>query len=85
MNRYYKAGIRHVFSGHTHYNSIGSWLPVGSGSTPLENITTSAVCFQLGDDKPGLRIVHVTPTNLTHKYFSFDELEENPHIVDFSF
>ncbi|VDL57411.1 unnamed protein product [Hymenolepis diminuta] len=85
MNRYYKAGIRHVFSGHTHYNSIGFWLPEGSDSTPLENITTSAVCFQLGDDKPGLRIVHVTPTNLTHKYFSFDDLEENPHIADSSF
>nr|CDS33654.1 calcineurin phosphoesterase [Hymenolepis microstoma] len=67
MNRYYKAGIRHVFSGHVHYNVTVSWRPEGSNSTPLENITTSAVCFQLGDDKPGLRIVHVTPTNLTHK------------------
>ncbi|VDO07130.1 unnamed protein product [Rodentolepis nana] len=85
MNRYYKAGIRHVFSGHVHYNVMGSWRPEGSNSTSLENITTSAVCFQLGDDKPGLRVVHVTPTNLTHKYFSFDELETNPHIADSGF
>ncbi|KAH9283597.1 Serine/threonine-protein phosphatase CPPED1 [Echinococcus granulosus] len=86
LNRYYKAGVRYLFSGHLHYNSGGLWHPQGgNSSTPLEIISSSAVGFQLGHDKPGLRIVRVTPTTVTHKYFAFDELEQDPSIVESRF
>uniref|UniRef100_A0A915EVC7 Calcineurin-like phosphoesterase domain-containing protein n=1 Tax=Echinococcus canadensis TaxID=519352 RepID=A0A915EVC7_9CEST len=66
LNRYYKAGVRYLFSGHLHYNSGGLWHPQGgNSSTPLEIISSSAVGFQLGHDKPGLRIVRVTSTTAT--------------------
>ncbi|KAL5966744.1 Serine/threonine-protein phosphatase CPPED1 [Taenia solium] len=86
LNRYYKAGVRYLFSGHLHYNSGGLWHPQGgSSNAPLEIISSSAVGFQLGYDKPGLRIARVTSTTITHKYFTFDELEQNPSIAEFRF
>ncbi|KAL5109875.1 Serine/threonine-protein phosphatase CPPED1 [Taenia crassiceps] len=57
LSRYYKAGVRYLFSGHLHYNCGGLWYPQGgSSNAPLEIISSSAVGFQLGSDNPGLRI-----------------------------
>lgn len=84
LSRYYKAGVRYLFSGHLHYNSGGLWYPQdGSSNAPLEIISSSAVGFQLGYDRPGLRIVRVASTIVTHKYFTFDELEQDPSIAEF--
>ncbi|KAM7538352.1 hypothetical protein Aperf_G00000059803 [Anoplocephala perfoliata] len=60
LNRYFKAGVRHVFSGHLHCNSGGFWHPQGGCSTPLEVISTSAVGLQLGEDRSGLRITFLS-------------------------
>ncbi|VDM30245.1 unnamed protein product [Hydatigera taeniaeformis] len=85
LSRYYRAGVRYLFSGHLHYNSGGLWHPQGGSSdTPLEIISSSAVGLQLGHDKPGLRIVRVALSTVTHKYFAFDELEQDPNIAEIS-
>ena len=83
LHRYYKAGVRHIFSGHLHFNSYCQWRPQScdQNESPLEIISSTAVGLQLGQDKSGLRIVRVSGTSLTHKYFSFDEIDRCPDII----
>uniref|UniRef100_A0A183TTX9 Metallophos domain-containing protein n=1 Tax=Schistocephalus solidus TaxID=70667 RepID=A0A183TTX9_SCHSO len=75
LHLYHDAGVRFIFSGHLHRNGGGLWAP-SDGSPTLEVISSSAVGVQLGSDSSGLRVVHVSAERgLTHKYFSFDDLE----------
>lgn len=61
LEKLYEAGVRHVFSGHYHRNAGGMYKD-------LEQVVTSAVGAQLGDDKQGYRIVNVTKAGLNHEY-----------------
>ncbi|KAA3676353.1 serine/threonine-protein phosphatase CPPED1 [Paragonimus westermani] len=78
MCKLYDAGVRHVFTGHLHKNSIHTWVPPGKpdASDPLHLISSSAVCVQLGCDQPGIRLVEVSTGNfIQHDYWSLDQLE----------
>jgi len=61
LDKFYEAGIRHVFSGHYHRNAGGMYKD-------LQMVVTSAVGAQLGDDKQGYRICTVTEKNISHEY-----------------
>jgi hypothetical protein len=76
LEKFYKAGIRAVFSGHYHRNAYGKYKTldqVGTrflslGSTLISHfpqITTSATGRPLGDDPSGFRIVKVIQTSAT--------------------
>jgi len=60
-------GVREVFAGHLHQNSVGR-------DGALEMVTTGPVGMPLGGAKSGMRIVTVTGEGVTHKYFEFGEL-----------
>ena len=61
-------GVKAVFAGHFHKNSIGDYEGV-------DMITTSAVGKQLGNDQSGFRIVKVTQDSIFSEYYSLEELE----------
>ncbi|XP_040430899.1 serine/threonine-protein phosphatase CPPED1 isoform X2 [Cygnus olor] len=67
MEKFHKAGIKAVFSGHYHRNAGGSYRG-------LEMVVTSAIGCQLGEDTHGLRVVVVTDEKIVHRYYSLDEL-----------
>lgn len=65
LDKFYAAGVRHVFSGHYHRNAGGKYKD-------LEMVVTSAVGAQLGSDEPGYRVVHVTESSISHHYQTLD-------------
>ncbi|XP_058705833.1 serine/threonine-protein phosphatase CPPED1 isoform X1 [Poecile atricapillus] len=67
MEKFHKAGIRAVFSGHYHRNAGGSYKG-------LEMVVSSAIGCQLGQDTHGLRVVVVTEEKVVHRYCSLTEL-----------
>lgn len=62
-------GVRYVFAGHYHRNEEGK-----DGDLTL--ITSGPVGKPLGGAKSGLRMITVSGTAITHKYFDFGELPE---------
>uniref|UniRef100_A0A8C3KNR9 Serine/threonine-protein phosphatase CPPED1 n=1 Tax=Calidris pygmaea TaxID=425635 RepID=A0A8C3KNR9_9CHAR len=68
MEKFHKAGIKAVFSGHYHRNAGGFYRG-------LEMVVSSAIGCQLGEDTHGLRVVVVTDEKIVHKYYSLDELD----------
>ncbi|XP_072204922.1 serine/threonine-protein phosphatase CPPED1 [Excalfactoria chinensis] len=67
MEKFHKAGVKAVFSGHYHRNAGGCYRG-------LEMVVSSAIGCQLGEDKHGLRVVLVTDEKIVHRYYSLDEL-----------
>nr|XP_056722184.1 serine/threonine-protein phosphatase CPPED1 [Euleptes europaea] len=67
LDRFLKAGIKAVFSGHYHRNAGGSYKD-------LEMVVSSAIGCQLGEDTHGLRVVVVTAEKIVHRYYSLDKL-----------
>ncbi|XP_075371182.1 serine/threonine-protein phosphatase CPPED1 isoform X3 [Mycteria americana] len=67
MEKFHKAGVKAVFSGHYHRNAGGSYRG-------LEMVVSSAIGCQLGEDTHGLRVVVVTDENIVHRYYSLNEL-----------
>nr|XP_054499634.1 serine/threonine-protein phosphatase CPPED1 isoform X3 [Agelaius phoeniceus] len=67
MEKFHKAGIRAVFSGHYHRNAGGSYKG-------LEMVVSSAIGCQLGQDTHGLRVVVVTEEKVVHRYYSLTDL-----------
>lgn len=61
IDKFRRAGVKKVFSGHYHKNSGGFY-------EDLESIVTSAIGAQLGLDKHGYRLVHVNENEITHQY-----------------
>jgi len=61
LNKFYDAGIRHIFSGHYHRNAGGMYKD-------LQMVVTSAVGAQLGADKSGFRVVQVSEDRIEHEY-----------------
>jgi DNA repair exonuclease SbcCD nuclease subunit len=60
-------GVTRVFAGHYHRNEEGR-------DGDLDMVTTGPVGKPLGDAKSGIRIVTVTPTAVTHKYYDFGDM-----------
>ena len=60
-------GVKEVFAGHLHQNDLGR-------DGDLEMVTTGPVGMPLGGARSGLRVVTVTPTGITHKFYDFGEL-----------
>ncbi|KAA0191044.1 hypothetical protein HAZT_HAZT012126 [Hyalella azteca] len=61
LDKFYDAGVRHVFSGHYHRNAGGMYKD-------LQMVVTSAAGAQLGSDQPGYRVVSVAESRITHEY-----------------
>ncbi|XP_053133112.1 serine/threonine-protein phosphatase CPPED1 isoform X2 [Hemicordylus capensis] len=69
LEKFSKAGIKAVFSGHYHRNAGGSYKG-------LEMVVSSAIGCQLGEDTHGLRVIVVTAEKIVHKYYSLSELKD---------
>ncbi|XP_028264276.1 serine/threonine-protein phosphatase CPPED1 [Parambassis ranga] len=69
MDRFKKAGVKAVFSGHYHRNAGGT-------HGGIDMVVTSAIGCQLGDDTHGVRVVVVTADDVIHRYYSLEELKE---------
>ncbi|XP_073773683.1 serine/threonine-protein phosphatase CPPED1 isoform X1 [Danio rerio] len=69
IQRFKRAGVKAVFSGHYHRNA-------GGCHDGLDMVVSSAVGCQLGDDTHGVRVVVVTENNIIHRYHSLDQLSE---------
>jgi hypothetical protein len=54
-------------SGHYHRNALAR-------DGALEMVTTGPVGMPLGDGKSGLRVVVVSDSGITHRYYDFGEL-----------
>ncbi|XP_061455538.1 serine/threonine-protein phosphatase CPPED1 [Rhineura floridana] len=70
LEKFQKAGVKAVFSGHYHRNAGGSYKG-------LEMVVSSAIGCQLGEDTHGLRAVVVTAEKIVHRYYSLDELSDH--------
>lgn len=68
-DRFSRAGVKAVFSGHYHRNAGGRY-------GDLDMVVSSAIGCQLGQDTHGLRVVVVTADAIVHRYLSLDELSE---------
>lgn len=67
MDRFKRAGVKAVFSGHYHRNAGGS-------HNGLDMVVSSAIGCQLGEDTHGVRLVVVTKDDVIHRYYSLEEL-----------
>uniref|UniRef100_A0A8C6SBI4 protein-serine/threonine phosphatase n=1 Tax=Neogobius melanostomus TaxID=47308 RepID=A0A8C6SBI4_9GOBI len=67
MDRFKRAGVKAVFSGHYHRNA-------GGCHDGLDMVVSSAIGCQLGEDAHGLRVVAVTERGIVHRYFSLEQL-----------
>ena len=61
------AGVRYVFAGHYHRNSLGR-------DGDLEMITSGPVGQPLGNDPSGIRIVTVRDAGLEHRYYTLGNI-----------
>jgi 3',5'-cyclic AMP phosphodiesterase CpdA len=64
------AGVKHVFAGHLHFN-----MEARDGD--LEMVASGPVGMPLGKGKSGIRVVKVTPAEVSHRYYDFGELPES--------
>merc|ERR1711973_644051 len=68
-----EAGVRKVFCGHCHQNSIG-WYDDKS----IEVVVTAAIGVEHVKDGHGFRLIKVTKDDVTHQYY---RLEDAPSII----
>lgn len=67
LDTFHSAGVKFVFAGHYHRNSLGR-------DGDLEMVTTGPVGMPLGEGTSGFRIVRITGAMLTHEYAEFSRL-----------
>ncbi|XP_036937722.1 serine/threonine-protein phosphatase CPPED1 [Acanthopagrus latus] len=67
LDRFKKAGVKAVFSGHYHRNA-------GGCHGGLDMVVSSAIGCQLGEDTHGVRVVAVTADEVVHRYYSLEQL-----------
>ncbi|KAM8729651.1 serine/threonine-protein phosphatase CPPED1 [Acanthopagrus schlegelii] len=67
LDRFKKAGVKAVFSGHYHRNA-------GGCHGGLDMVVSSAIGCQLGEDTHGVRVVAVTADEVVHRYYSLEHL-----------
>lgn len=70
LEKFHKAGVKAVFSGHYHRNAGGTYKD-------LDMVVTSAIGCQLGEDEHGVRVVVVTKNQIVHRYYSLDKLKNH--------
>ena len=66
VDKFRKAGIKKVFCGHIHENSVAKF-------EDLECVSTSAIGLQIGQDESGFRVVKVEKKQIKHKYYAFSD------------
>ena len=66
LEKLYLAGVRHIFTGHYHKNAGGMYKE-------MEQVVTSAVGTQLGNDKQGYRVVSVKKMSIHHEYVDIQQ------------
>lgn len=67
LDRFKRAGVKAVFSGHYHRNA-------GGCHGGLDMVVSSAIGCQLGEDTHGVRVVVVTADSVVHRYHSLEQL-----------
>lgn len=77
LNKFYDAGVRHVFAGHYHRNAGGMFKD-------MQQVVTSAVGAQLGGDEQGYRVVQVTEKGLNHEYRTLSINVSLPPVIAFN-
>lgn len=73
LDKFYDAGVRHVFCGHYHRNAGGFYKD-------LEEVVTSAVGAQLGECQQGFRLVRVLEDRLLHQYYALGTAPTHVHL-----
>ncbi|KAM6897699.1 serine/threonine-protein phosphatase CPPED1 [Xenentodon cancila] len=68
LERFKRAGVKAVFSGHYHRNA-------GGCHNGLDMVVSSAIGCQLGEDTHGVRVVVVTADGIVHRYHSLEQLK----------
>lgn len=68
LNKY---GVKYVFAGHLHRNSIGKYKGI-------EMVATGPIGKPLGKDPSGFRIVTVNKNNISHRYYALDSVPSLP-------
>ena len=61
--------MRYIFCGHYHRNAGGFY-------NGIEQVVTSAIGAQLGNDESGIRIVNVSEDKITHEYVNLENGDE---------
>jgi len=74
LDKFYNAGIRHVFSGHYHRNAGGMYKD-------MQVVVTSAVGAQLGSDLSGFRVVRVSEKTIDHEYKEISSIVTIPPAI----
>jgi 3',5'-cyclic AMP phosphodiesterase CpdA len=69
INIFKDNGIKYVFAGHYHRNSLGE-------DGDVEMVTTGPVGKPLGNAHSGFRIISVNKTKVTHQYYNLDSIPE---------
>ncbi|XP_061823279.1 serine/threonine-protein phosphatase CPPED1 isoform X2 [Nerophis lumbriciformis] len=69
IDRFKKAGVKAVFSGHYHRNA-------GGCNDGLDMVVSSAIGCQLGEDTHGVRVVVVTADQVIHRYHTLDQMKK---------
>ncbi|MDP4283692.1 MAG: metallophosphoesterase [Bacteroidota bacterium] len=67
LDLFHQYGVKYIFAGHLHRNSIGQYQGI-------EMVTTGPLGKPLGKDPSGFRIVTIKNNHLTHQYFSLDSI-----------
>ena len=75
LDLFHQYGVKYIFAGHFHKNSIG-W------DDGLEMVTTGPIGKPLGKDPSGFRIVTIKNNNINHKYFSLDSIPMSINLAD---
>ena len=67
LDLFAKHGVKYIFAGHYHRNAFGK-------NTNLDMVTTGPVGLALGKDPSGFRIISVSGTNVSHRYYALDSM-----------
>ncbi len=67
LDLFAKHGVKYIFAGHYHRNAFGK-------NADLDMVTTGPVGLALGKDPSGFRIISVSGTNVSHRYYALDSM-----------
>ena len=60
-------GVKYIFAGHYHRNAFGK-------TAKMDMVTTGPVGLALGKDPSGFRIITVSGTSVSHRYYALDSM-----------
>ena len=67
LDLFAKHGVKYIFAGHYHRNAFGK-------NANIDMVTTGPVGLALGKDPSGFRIISVSGTNVSHRYYALDSM-----------